>query len=139
MFQRVNILYQSTSSTTKLIVSYSHCRFCISQSNVISNVASRHLIPNTIFWLQNFQIYMSCHHLFTHTTPTSRTVGFLSQIFSIRRMSRSPVICGRRVVCDKNIYYDITFSLDYPVTVLRKIRRVCLLKSNMSSGHLASR
>jgi len=47
-------------------------------------------------------------------------------------MSRSQVVLGRRVVCDKNIYYTITFSFVYPATVLKKFRRGCILKSNTS-------
>jgi len=53
-------------------------------------------------------------------------------------MSRSQVVYRRRFVCDEIIYYTMTCSIVYPATVLGKFRRGCLLKSDMSSGELAS-
>ena len=65
-------------------------------------------------------------------------VFLFSRILSARPMSRSQVVFRRRFVCDGIIYYNITCSFVYPVTVLRKFRRGCPFKSDMNSGDLAS-
>jgi len=72
------------------------------------------------------------------STPISVMVFFLSQILSTCPMSRSRVVFRRWVVCDEIIYYTITCSFVYPATVLGQFWPGCLLKSDMSSGDLAS-
>jgi len=72
------------------------------------------------------------------STPTSVTAWLRSQILSTHVMSRSQVVIGSRFFRDENIYYTIKCSFVCPTTVPKKFRRGCLLKSDMSSGDLAS-
>jgi len=102
---------------------------------VISNVASHHLIQNTISLHKSF--IFACHKLLTNAVYSNQCHGVFAFSDSFNMpMSQSKVVFRRWFVCDEIIYYTIKCSFVYPPTVLRQFQRGCLLKSDMSCGDL---
>jgi len=65
IYRHTHVHRQRHTNKRVHIVLYSHCRFFLSQANIISNVASNHLIQNTISVYKSFTF--ACYQLFTDT------------------------------------------------------------------------
>ena len=94
-----------------------HCSWFISQAYIISIVASCHLIPMMISVYDTFTF--SSYTLFTDTvysmalSAQGSPWGYFPKSYLTRQVSRSRLVCLRRVLYDENIDYNIKFSFDY--------------------------
>jgi len=118
-------IYISTCRYIILLNHFNNITYCIIFSLLILHLSGerhfRRRISSLDSKLSHFLIMSSTTHRYGLLQLVSRWGYYVwILLLSTRKMSRSQVVCWRRVVCEENINYTITFAFDYPVVVFLK-------------------